>query len=160
MEAVEWCCVPVLYQLLGEQGIFQLFLTMITEYFDTQLLIQLWLEHSSGVCLLTLTQKTLAVFVHLILRVALELQASLIAQLVKNLPAMQGTPVWFLSQEDPLEKGKATHSSSLGLPLWLSWQRICLQCRRPGFDPRVGKILWRRERLPTWIISSNDLIFA
>ena len=34
-------------------------------------------------------------------------------------------------------------------PLWLSWQRICLQCRRPGFDPSVGKIPWRRERLPT-----------
>ena len=33
--------------------------------------------------------------------------------------------------------------------LWLSWQRICLQCGRPGFDPRVRKIPWRRERLPT-----------
>ena len=33
-------------------------------------------------------------------------------------------------------------------PLWLSWQRICLQCGRPGFDPRVGRIPWRRERLP------------
>ena len=90
---------------MGEQGIFQLFLTMITEYFDTQLLIQLWLEHSSGVCLLTLTQKTLAVFVHLILRVALELQASLIAQLVKNLPAVQATLVQFLGWENLLEKG-------------------------------------------------------
>ena len=29
---------------------------------------------------------------------------SLIAQLVKNLPAMQETPVQFLGQEDPLEK--------------------------------------------------------
>ena len=35
------------------------------------------------------------------------------------------------------------------VPLWLSWYRICLQCRRPGFDPWVGKIPWRRERLPT-----------
>ena len=33
------------------------------------------------------------------------LLASLIAQLVKNLPAMQGTPVRFQGQEDPLEKG-------------------------------------------------------
>ena len=48
-------------------------------------------------------------------------RASLIAQLVKNLPAMQETPVWFLGQEDPLEKEQATHSSILGLPLWLSW---------------------------------------
>ena len=33
------------------------------------------------------------------------LWASLIAQLVKNPPAMQETPVQFLGQEDPLEKG-------------------------------------------------------
>ena len=39
--------------------------------------------------------------------------ASLIAQLVKNLPAMQDTLVQFLSQEDPLEEGQATHSSIL-----------------------------------------------
>ena len=38
---------------------------------------------------------------------------SLIAQLVKNLPAMQKTQVQFLGQEDPLEKGPATHSSIL-----------------------------------------------
>ena len=42
-----------------------------------------------------------------------------------------------------------THSSILGLALWLSWSRIHLQCGRPGFNPRVGKIPWRRERLPT-----------
>ena len=40
-------------------------------------------------------------------------QASLIAQLVKNLPAMQETPVQFLGWEDPLEKELATHSSIL-----------------------------------------------
>ena len=34
-------------------------------------------------------------------------------------------------------------------PLWPSWWRICLQCRRPGFDPWVGNVPWRRERLPT-----------
>ena len=38
---------------------------------------------------------------------------SLVTQLVKNLPAMQETWVRSLSQEDPLEKGKATHSSIL-----------------------------------------------
>ena len=36
--------------------------------------------------------------------------ASLVAQLVKNLPAMQETWVQSLGWEDPLEKGKATHS--------------------------------------------------
>ena len=33
------------------------------------------------------------------------------AQMVKNLPAMQETPVRSLGQEDPLEKGMATYSS-------------------------------------------------
>ena len=47
--------------------------------------------------------------------------SSLIAQLVKNLPVMQETPVQFLSRKDLLEKGEATHSSILGLPLGLSW---------------------------------------
>ena len=28
-------------------------------------------------------------------------------------------------------------------------KRICLQCRRPGFDPLVRKIPWRREWHPT-----------
>ena len=39
--------------------------------------------------------------------------ASLVAQLVKNPPAMQETWVRSLGWEDPLEKGKATHSSVL-----------------------------------------------
>ena len=39
--------------------------------------------------------------------------ASLVAQTVKNLPAMQETWVRSLGLEDPLEEGKATHSSIL-----------------------------------------------
>ena len=31
-----------------------------------------------------------------------------------------------------------------GLPWWLRWLRICLQCRRPGFNPCVGEIPWKR----------------
>ena len=46
---------------------------------------------------------------------------SLVAQLVKNPPAMQETWVQSLRWEDPLEKGTATHSSILGYPWWLSW---------------------------------------
>ena len=46
-------------------------------------------------------------------------EASTVAQLVKNLPTMQETWVQSLSWEDPLEKGKATHSSILA---WrISW---------------------------------------
>ena len=46
--------------------------------------------------------------------------ASLVAQLVKTPPAMQETWVRPLGWEDPLEKGKATHSSILGFSWWLS----------------------------------------
>jgi len=42
-----------------------------------------------------------------------EFKASLVAQVVKNPPAMQETPVLFLDWEDVLEKGMATHSSIL-----------------------------------------------
>ena len=40
---------------------------------------------------------------------------SLVAQMVNNLPAMWETQVWSLGQEDPLEKGMATHCS---IPAW------------------------------------------
>ena len=40
-------------------------------------------------------------------------RASLMAQMVKNLPAMQETWVQSLVQEDPLEKEMANHSSIL-----------------------------------------------
>ena len=40
-------------------------------------------------------------------------RASLVAQTIKNLSAMQETRVPFLGKEDPLEKGMVTHSSIL-----------------------------------------------
>ena len=40
-------------------------------------------------------------------------RASLVAQMVKNLPSMQENWLWSLGQEDPLEKGMATHSGFL-----------------------------------------------
>ena len=40
-------------------------------------------------------------------------KASLVAQMVKNLPAMQGSWVQSLGQEDPLEEEMGTHSSTL-----------------------------------------------
>ena len=46
-------------------------------------------------------------------------RASLVAQPVKNLPAMQETWVQPLGWEDPLEKGMATHSSTLACRI--SW---------------------------------------
>ena len=54
-------------------------------------------------------------------------RASLVAQLVKNPPAMQETWVRSLGWEDPLEKGKATHSSILAwiIPWTVSTFVLC-----------------------------------
>ena len=43
----------------------------------------------------------------------LTILTSLVAQMVRNLPAMWETQVRSLGQEDPLEKGMATHSTIL-----------------------------------------------
>ena len=48
-------------------------------------------------------------------------RAFLVAQLVKNLLAVQETLVQFLGQENLLEKGQDTHSSIPGLFWWLRW---------------------------------------
>ena len=53
--------------------------------------------------------------------------ASLVAQLVKNPPAMRETWVWSLGWEDPLEEGIATHSSILAWRIPMdrgAWQAI------------------------------------
>ena len=57
------------------------------------------------------------------------------AQLVKNLSAMQETPVRFLGQEDPLEEGTATHSSIL------AWET-------PWTEELGGlqSMMWQRDR--------------
>ena len=53
--------------------------------------------------------------------------ASLVAQLVKNLPAMRETWVWSLSWEDPLEKRKATYSNILAWRIPWTIQSMGLQ---------------------------------
>ena len=59
-------------------------------------------------------QNHLAVFLSFFISLLIyDLGVSLIAQSVKNLPAMQETLVWFLGWEDPLEKEMAAHSSIL-----------------------------------------------
>ena len=60
--------------------------------------------------------------------------ASLVVQMVKNLPAVLETQVRSLGQEDPVEKGMATHSSILAWRIpWteepgglqpMGWQRV------------------------------------
>ena len=57
---------------------------------------------------------------------------SLVAHLVKNPPAVHETWVWSLGWEDPLEKGKATHSSILAWRIpWIVWS---LGSQRIGHD--------------------------
>jgi len=61
--------------------------------------------------------------------------ASLVTQMVKNLPAMQKTQIQFLGLEDPLEKGMATHSSILA---WrIPWTE---EPGRPQAIDRVAKL--------------------
>ena len=67
---------------------------------------------------------------------------SLVAQLVKNLPAMQETPVRFLGQEDPLQEGVATHSSILA---WRTHEQRSLA----GPSPWGHRELDMTERLST-----------
>ena len=68
-----------------------------------------------------------------------------------------------LGVEDPLQHGSviqllAESVFTMCLSLRLSWQRICLQCGRPGFDPWIGKIPWRRERLPTPVLWPGEFL--
>ena len=53
--------------------------------------------------------------------------ASLVAQTVKKLPAEKETQVWSMGQEDPLEKGMATHSNTLAWKIPWTEQRGRLQ---------------------------------
>ena len=59
------------------------------------------------------------------------------AQLVKNLPAVQETQVWSLNWEDPLEEGMATHSSILAWRILWTEEHGRLQSmglHRVGYD--------------------------
>ena len=68
------------------------------------------------------------------------LRDSLLAQSVKNLPAVQETWVQFLGGEDPLEKEMATHSSIL------AWRIPCAE--EPGGLQSMGSQEWdMTERL-------------
>ena len=61
--------------------------------------------------------------------------ASLVAQLEKNPPAMQETPVQLLGWEDPLKKGTATHSSflTLRIPRTSLWS-----CKESGMTEQLS----------------------
>ena len=84
--------------------------------------------------------------------------AFLVAQKVKNLPAIQETWVWALGWEDPLEKGMATHSSTLAWRIpWTeepdglqsmgsqSWTRLNFTASQA-----TGGGWWPSTRIQTW----------
>ena len=76
--------------------------------------------------------------------------ASLIAQLVKNLPAMHETQVQTLGGEDPLEKGMATHSNTLA---WrIPWTK------EPGRLQSMGSQRVTTERLTLFGIYSHSQV--
>ena len=52
---------------------------------------------------------------------------------------MQEIPVWFLGQEDPLEKGQATHSSILGLPCGSAGKESACNVGDLGLIPGLGR---------------------
>ena len=65
--------------------------------------------------------------------------ASLIAQLVKNLPAMQETPVLFLGQEDPLEREKLPNPLLLGFPSSSAGKESACNVGDLGLIPGLGR---------------------
>ena len=70
---------------------------------------------TQGGTILCLLKWQATFFVH----ISIAEKDSLVAQMVKNLPAMRETKVQSLGCEDHLEKGMATHSS---IPAWrISW---------------------------------------
>ena len=71
--------------------------------------------------------------------------------MVKNLPAMQETWVWSLGQEDPLEKGMATHSTTLA---WrIPWKEETLA----GHTPWGRKESDMTEQLTHWILQFKKI---
>ena len=105
------------------------------------------------------------IYIHTYVYVYQPVRASLVAQTVKNLPTMQETQLWSLSQEDSLEKRMATHSS---IHAW----RIPWTEKPGGYSPwghRVGHD-WATSTLSAyyWCFTSdyqhihiyiNDIIY-
>ena len=75
--------------------------------------------------------------------------ASLIAQLVKNPPAMQEAPVRFPGQEDPLGRERLPTPVFLGFSSSSAGKESACNVGDLGLIPGLGRFPWRRERLPT-----------
>ena len=81
-------------------------------------------------------------------------RASLEVQMVKNLSAKQDTWVQFLGQEDPLEKGRATHSSVLSWKIpWIeeTGGLQSMESQRVGQDRSANTFTFRRAMREKYI---------
>ena len=101
--------------------VFQGQLETLNQIFTRELPLRLWADCSAETLEATRGQQDLFKILKQKNLQPRILWPSLVAQLAKDPPAMQETPVRSLGREDLLGKGWATHSSILGLPLWLSW---------------------------------------
>ena len=66
---------------------------------------------------------------------------------------------WLRSFQETNEQITAS-SCKRGLPWWRRQWRICLQCRRPRFDPWVRKFPWRREwqSTPVFLLEKSHVL--
>ena len=81
--------------------------------------------------------------------------ASLVTQLVKNLPSVLETRVQFLGQEDPLEKELATHSSILAWRIPMDggpWQATVHGVARIKHNLETKKLRTRLRNTTTNVI--------
>ena len=77
-------------------------------------------------------------------------RVSLVVQMIKNLPAMQETQVRSLGQEDPLERGKATHSSILA---WeIPWTEEPGGLQSKGWQKEFNKLKLFKGVFPSCLV--------
>ena len=93
------------------------------------------LPHSSYISLVKLLNLTCSHFF------VGRIQITVIVRWVSNLTQLDKIKT---SLSECKESGSVFHHS-IFTPWQLRWWRICLQCRKPGFDSWVRKIPWRRE---------------
>ena len=84
--------------------------------------------------------------------------ASLVAQLVKNLPAVQ--EIQLDSWVGKITWRRDRLPTILGLPWWAQTIKNPPVMRRPGLDPWVGKILWRKVWQPTPVFLPGESPWA
>ena len=84
-------------------------------------------------------------------------RASLIAQLVKNLPAMQETPFNSCVRKIHWRRDRLPTPVFLGFPGGLAFKGSACNVGDLGLTSWLGKIPWRRERLPTPIFWPGEV---